>query len=597
MRVRGAADPAMKKLFAKITGPPPPQRPTPVPPRLPASASAPLPAPPDQALKLNLPNLFEFQDSETRAKPSAKCPSAADEDSGLSRGTLLLVESDEEIQRLLSRLLKHEGYRLLTASCLAEARALVEGERADYVLARRQCVPVNPKTEQILRDLQNKTRVRIVDDFSELILGQIIDYESATHAWLTLTNLLMSLMEGSQTGVRGHAHNVAKYCRLVGQRLGLERRDLDTVTLAGYLHDLGAVANAQQLGAPLHRQDEAAAAAIRASLELLACLESPYEIADVLRAAGPTATAETSPRLHKLAHILRVADAYDSLRRTSGQSTDDLLFEELRRLPATTFDPHVLETFIHLRKNEQRISAMDLFWANVLLVDPHPEDQQLLRLRLENDDLHVHTAASVEEALNQLRKQPITVVLSEYDLNGRGDGLELLRTLRADPQLRQVVFVFHAVAQTDRVKQALELGAEDWFDKPHNVEIIAMKLQRIITRHQQTAAAGNGVHGNLRELGLIEMVQILCTGNRSVQILLDNGKHTGEIVLQNGRITAARAGELSGELAVFQLLNWTSGTFRILPLRQPGPVAIRASTDNLLLQWCHLQDERALRDR
>jgi response regulator RpfG family c-di-GMP phosphodiesterase len=591
MRAYRAQSRLVMKLFAKKAKEPaaPPPAALPVPPPVLAPAEL-----EDPALKLNLPNVFEFDASETKVKTAGKRRRAEEADDTLVRGTILLVESDEEILRLMSRFLSHEGYTLLKATCLAEARTLLASERADYVLARRQCVPLNTQTEHILRDLHAKTQVRIVDDFSELLLGQVIDYESIAQSALDLTGLLMSLLEGGNIGARGHAHNVAKYCRLVGQRLGLSRRDLDAVTLAGLLHDLGSLETLRQIGAPLYRRDDATATGNRVTAEMLANIAFPYEIADLHRLATQEDAAAPA-RLVKLAQILRVADAYDSLRRSrpTTQSADDELFEELRRQPAGTFDSQVLETFINLRKNEQVISAMNIFWAGILVVDPNPEEQQLLRLRLENDDLHVLAARSVEEALAVLRKENITLVLCEHQLEGRGDGFELLRTMRADPQLRQVAFVFHAHAETDRVKYALELGAEDWLAKPHNVEITAMKLQRIIARRSYTGdAGGEGVHGQLREMGLIEMVHILCAGNRSVQIVLENRKRTGEMTLQHGHIIAATVGELTGEAAVFELLAWNEGVFRILPLRQVPPVTIRTGTDNLLIQWCHLQDTR-----
>ena len=93
-------------------------------------------------------------------------------------------------------------------------------------------------------------------------------------------------------------------------------------------------------------------------------------------------------------------------------------------------------------------------------------------------------------------------------------------------------------------------------------------------------------------MGIIEMVQVLSSGNRSVQIVLENGKHTGELVLERGQVIAATKGEQTGEIAALELLGWDDGQFRILPLRQTPPVTIRSSTDNLLLRSCHLKDRR-----
>jgi DNA-binding response OmpR family regulator len=581
----------MKMFAKKAKAPapaPPPATATPAPPPIPEGPKT------DSALKLDLPDVFAYEENETKAKPTSRRRLDENDSAATTRGTVLLVESDEEVCRLISRLLQHEGFAVTKASCLAEARPAIDEVRADFLLARRKSVPQNLQTEHLLRELSAKLYVRVVDDFSELMLGQVVDYESMAQCTLGLSDLLMSLLEGANVGARGHAHSVAKYCRLVGQRLGISRRELDAVTLAGQIHDLGSLETRRQIGDALFSHCESLPATVRATLDMLANIHFPYEINELINAAADL-NSNATDHFPKNAHILRVADAYDSLRRAQSgtQQTEEQIFEELRRQAAGTFDSQVLETFISMRKSEQLISAMNIFWAAVLIVDPHPEEQQLLKLRLENDDFHVETAKSLEDALQHLRQKHFTLVVTERRLDGSGDGFELLRTLRADPELRQVPVVFHAPAETDLVKYALELGAEDWLAKPHNVEIMAMKIQRIVARRHSSAEAGSdGVRGSLREMGIIEMVQILNAGSRSVQITMENGKHTGELVLQHGQIIAATKGDLQGEPAAIDLLHWDDGQFRILPVRQAPVVNVRASTDNLLLQSCYIKDRK-----
>jgi response regulator RpfG family c-di-GMP phosphodiesterase len=588
-------------LFGKKSPPPAPLPPS-LPPPLPPTAVK--PHSDDTVLKLNLPDVFAFDQDETRAKRSGKGKrSTPDADDRAGRGTIVLVETDEEVLRLMSRLLEHDGFTIFTASCLSEARTVVAEHHADFLLARRQSVPLNLQTEHVLRDLHSKVTVRVVDDFSELMLGQVIDYESIAQCTLSLTDLLMSLIEGGNVGARGHSHSVSKYCRLVGQRLGLSRRELDAVTVAGLLHDLGSLETHRKLGEGLYSRSELLPAAVRATLDILANTQFPFEINEIITTAADPNPGSDAPvaRISRAAHILRVADAYDTVRRanTHAQWTEDQVFEELRRQPATTFDAQVLETFISMRKSEQAISAMNLFWAAVLIVDPNPDDMKLLQMRLENSDYHVEFAHTVEETLQKLRAQNFTLIVTEVKLDGRGDGFELLHSVRGDQEFRQIPVVFHSHAETNSVKFALEQGAEDWLPKPHNVEIMAMKIQRIIARRHSSGEAtgaggtGDGVRGSLREMGIMEMVQILSSGGRSVKIILEAGQRSGELTLQAGKIADAKCGDVTGETAAVDLLNWDEGQFRIVPLRQATPVVIRTSTDNLLLQACFIRDRNA----
>ena len=541
-------------------------------------------------LKVDLPDLFAYKNDET------KLPATATQ---RQRGRVLLVESDDEIRRLLSRLLVHEGYGVQTATCLAEAREIIKEFSATSLLARRACVPLNSQTEQAVRDLQAKTDVRIVDEFTDLILGQVVDYESVAQSMLRLTSLLVSLIDAAHTGMRGHAHNVAKYCRLVGQRLGLKRRDLDGLTLAASLHELGALETQHQTSAVLTENNRPASSNFPSALELLADIAFPYAINDLL--AGAAVTAATGSVAADLAqsrsgpgaNILRVVETYETLRRSAKAEFQEeaQVFDWMRRQPTGLFDSEVLETLIDIRKNERTISAMNIFLAAVLVVDPRPQDVQLLRLRLENDDYHVLTARTLEEALQKLHNEPITLILTEYQLDQPAGGLELLRIVKADPALRQIPVIFHAPANTDLVKRALEIGAEDWYPKPFNVEITAMKLQRVISRiHASPTGMRAGVQGNLREMGIIEMVQILSSGGRSVQIQLENIGRTAELVLQAGKIISANVDHRTGEDAALEILTWREGTFRIAPLKGSAAITVTATTDTLLLQSCARRD-------
>lgn len=550
---------------------------------------------PETVLKLELPDVFAYQKDATRSSLMPSVPGS--EEIKRSRGVVLLVESNDEIRRLLSRLLQQEGYALHTATCLAEAREFLREGRADFVLARRACVPLNLETDIAVRDIRQKARVRIVDDFSEMILGQVVDYESMSQCMLALTGLLLSLLEGAHAGIRGHAQTVAKYCRMIGQRLGMARRDLDALTLAACLHDLGSLETDNKISEPVIREgQELLSPSLQPTLDLLANIPFAYSINELLAATTESAPSEGDllPPVPLGARVLRVVDTYDTLRRNHADQFPDEngLFEWMRRQPTGTFDTDALETLIHIRKSERAINDMDIFRETVLLVDPHPEEFEFLSLRLKNDDYYVLTARSVAEAMDQLNKQPITLVLSEYHLQGDATGFDLLRTIKNDPGLRDIPIVFHATGPTDLIRQALELGAEDWYAKPHNIEIVALKIGRILSRVRARPAAADGVQGNLRDMGLIEMVQIFSTGNRSVHIQLENASDKAELIIHNGRLINAVVRDLAGEPAALEILRWREGNFLIRPLRQVPPSKIMASTDSLLLQSCITEDHR-----
>ncbi|MCX7887404.1 MAG: response regulator, partial [Verrucomicrobiae bacterium] len=284
------------------------------------------------------------------------------------------------------------------------------------------------------------------------------------------------------------------------------------------------------------------------------------------------------------ARILRVVETYDTLRRChADQLPDDAaVFNWMRNQPAGTFDVDALETLIHIRRSESAIRNMELFSQTVLLVSSQPKDLHPLCLRLQNDDYKVLTARSVPEALQHLHQQPVSLVLTDYHFPAEQTGLDLLRTVKNDPNLHDIPVVVHDTPDTDLVKKTLQLGAEDWYPKPANVEITALKLGRILQRLSTRTSPPAGVQGNLREMPLLDIVQILSVNRRSVQIQLCRGSEEAQLFMHEGQIINATCRHLEGEAAALEILRWQDGTFWIHPLRQPPAVRITTSTETLL---------------
>src|ERR1051325_1409185 len=546
------------------------------------------------AVKLGLAEIVPFRQkaSQPLASQTQRTEPPLDEAVTTVTRSVLLIEPDEEISRLLSKLLAREGCRVTTATGLAAARMILEKDQ--LVVVRRDSLPLDLEAEKALHELETQTKVQIVDHFSDWLAGQAVDYLSMSDSYLSLLDLLMSQLEGANPGNRGHAQSVAKYCRLMGQRLGMSRRELDGLSVAAHLHDMGNLVLHHRIGSVTHENETLHLPSYRPTRELLAHVPFPFPVNELLCCAGEdiplardgTSPPSTGPALG--AQILTIADVYDTLRRGKNDLPgQDALFEWMRRQGSGIFDPEVLEVFVHIRRNERMISTMDIFTVTVLLVDPHPEELKTLRSQLENEDYNVVTAETVEQALEIARSQDVTVVLSELTFQGKDDRFGFLETLKGSPSLCHIPFVFHSRSDTSKIKQGLELGAEDWLPKPHNIEIIAMKLNRLIGRLRSGPNSPmDGVRGNVRDMGMIEMIQILSAANRSVQISIQHNGATAELVVEKGKIICAQTGELAGDQAAIQILLAEEGHFRVLPLKNVPPPNVTMSTDNLVMESC-----------
>lgn len=557
-------------------------------------------------LKVDLPDLFAYAADESKAKlpQRRKSKTRIDEQDGLSvtRGSVLLVESDDEVARLVTRILNYEGYQVTRATCMAEAEPMLEQGRCDFLLARRLSVPSNAGTGEILKRVERQTIVRIVDNFTDLMLGQVIDYDSMSLTFQGVLDFLTSQLEGTDARNRGHAQSVARYCRLVGQRIGLPRRELDTLCVGALLHDIESLVMTHRISPVVREGGATRLPSYQRTLRLLAHTPFPYPLQEFFELASNPSPVSLHDRdaAHKnltlAAHILRVADVYDTLRRETliEMGDRDEVVEWMRKQPSGTFDANALEVFIHIRKNERMLSAMDLFRASILMVDADAEYMNQLELRLENEDYRVIKTTTVEAALQALQSENITLVLSELVFPGNDDGFRLLKAVKQDVSYRHIPVLFHAPEDSARMKQALELGAEDWIAKPHSIEILTIKLDRLISRLRSDPNSRiEGVRGSIEDMGIIEMVQILSAGSRSVQIQIEKNGGTAEMIMQKGRIVAATLGRLTGDEAAIEILLWESGSFCISPLRITPTTTVTMSTENLIMQSAFQKDTRA----
>jgi putative two-component system response regulator len=123
-----------------------------------------------------------------------------------------------------------------------------------------------------------------------------------------------------------------------------------------------------------------------------------------------------------------------------------------------------------------------------LIVDDEPRLRQVLMHLMRGDGFTCVEAANGEEALTQLERHPVTLVLSDLRMPHM-DGLELLRQSRARwPDVAVVMIT--AVADVDVAVSCLAIGAMDYLTKPFHLEEVrarvgqAMEKRRLVLENR-----------------------------------------------------------------------------------------------------------------
>jgi phosphoserine phosphatase RsbU/P len=165
--------------------------------------------------------------------------------------------------------------------------------------------------------------------------------------------------------------------------------------------------------------------------------------------------------------------------------------------------------------------------AALLIVDDNEDNRYTLARRLNREGFtNLTTANNGREALDLLLSKPFDLVLLDVmmpDLNG----IEVLEQLKLSPGLKNIpVIMISALSEIESVVSCIELGAEDYLQKPFNPTILRArvgatlekkglrdKLQASLMRLEEEMDAARKL-----QLGMLPGKFPLCTPERPVEV-------------------------------------------------------------------------------
>src|ERR1044071_941155 len=112
----------------------------------------------------------------------------------------------------------------------------------------------------------------------------------------------------------------------------------------------------------------------------------------------------------------------------------------------------------------------------LLVVDDNRVNRILLARGLEGDGHKVETAENGKQALDKLRTEDFDLVLLDIELPER-NGYEVLETCLQGPELRDIpIIMTSSLDEIDSVVRLVELGAEDYLNKPVNPVLLRARV-------------------------------------------------------------------------------------------------------------------------
>jgi DNA-binding response OmpR family regulator len=119
--------------------------------------------------------------------------------------------------------------------------------------------------------------------------------------------------------------------------------------------------------------------------------------------------------------------------------------------------------------------------GTVLLVEDEPSVGELVRGYLTKDGYRVIWVRSGEEALAELERHPVRLVLLDIGLPGQ-DGFDVCRAMRARSQV-PILMVTARDEEPDRIV-GLEVGADDYITKPFSPRELVARMKAVLRRSE-----------------------------------------------------------------------------------------------------------------
>lgn len=196
----------------------------------------------------------------------------------------------------------------------------------------------------------------------------------------------------------------------------------------------------------------------------LAGLSAPFPI--VLTAPSQASTRPPTPL-----EIVEAAAAYAVILEEPSPNSPTAL----RKLSLTgELHPIAVEAVIAAAGGDRLAGKRH----RIMIVESDPAARNLLALRLSNEGYATDVAPDGTAALQLIRAEPPSLIISETVLAGM-DGYSLLDTLRREG--RSIPFVFLS-SRNDAlsINKGLLLGASDFLGKPINTEVLLTKVQKVL---------------------------------------------------------------------------------------------------------------------
>jgi DNA-binding response OmpR family regulator/Tfp pilus assembly protein PilZ len=304
------------------------------------------------------------------------------------------------------------------------------------------------------------------------------------------------------------------------------------------------------------------------------------------------ALPEGGPKIRAIARVAYVLDAAKA-RETSRVPGMGMEFLDVGGVPFADQITTYLDEKVNSASEQRRRKPR----ATVLVIDDSAVQRMLAIQCLRASGYEVLVAVDGLDGLGVAIRERPDLILSDVNMP-RMDGWQLLRMLRARPNLANTPLIFLTTESNDisRLK-GYRLGVDDFLSKPFQGAELVARVERVLNRSRAQAGAGGNraLRGDLSQVGLASVLSLAEMERRTGSLLLVREDETVTLLLREGAVVRidlpARHADKRGIERFFHALDWTQGQFELSAIEVDAEDELELPISFVLLEHARRQDE------
>jgi len=192
---------------------------------------------------------------------------------------------------------------------------------------------------------------------------------------------------------------------------------------------------------------------------------------------------------------------------------------------------------------------------SVLLVDD--EKNFLLSLadmlKDNEDEFSIKTAGNGKEAAAIIDQDSVDLVVTDLNMPEM-DGFELMAHI-SQRNSELPVIAMTAYGTPEMESRLRNMGAFQYIEKPIDFDSLLRKIK--------DGLKAGSTKGHVAGISLPSFMQLLELDKKTCTLHINSGKHRGDMFFKQGELISARTGNMTGQDAAFEIINWDNAEIEI----------------------------------